>query len=83
MRADTPVAPPTSPRLARVAPHDAPQGGVRLEGRDIDPDRLPLDQIRRGQDLHDPGEHRPVGLHVDQPSRARNRRVPRRRFVEA
>ena len=28
------------------------------QGRGIDPERLPLDQIRRGQDLQDPGSGR-------------------------
>ena len=53
-------------RLPRIAPHDAPQRRVRLERRGIDPDRLPLAQLRRGQHLHDPREHRPMGLHGDQ-----------------
>ena len=47
-----------------------------LESRGIDPDRLPLDQLRRGQHLHDPREHRPMGLHGDQPARAAGNSCP-------
>jgi hypothetical protein len=69
-------------RLPRVTPHDAPQGRIGLERGGVDADRLALDQIRRRQHLQDPCEDRPVRLHVDQPPRARDRRVLRRRFLQ-
>ena len=43
-------------------------------------DRLSLHQTRFGQPLQNPGEHLHVGLDVDPPPRARQRRVVRRRL---
>ena len=68
--------------LARVASHDAPQGGVRRQGRGINADRLAPDQVGGCQHLQDPGEDRAGRLHIDQPAGSRNRRVLGRRFVE-
>ena len=68
--------------LARVASSDASQGGVRLQGRGINADRLAPDQICGRQHLEDPGEDRSVRLHIDQPAGSLNRRVLGRRFVE-
>ena len=70
-------------RLAGIAAHDAPQSGVGLQGRRIDPDRLACDEIRRGQHLQDPREDRAVCLQVDQAARPRNRRVLGRHLVQA
>ena len=61
--------------LARVAPHDTAQGGIRFEGGGIDADRLPRDQAGVGQTLQHPRKHRRVGLQIDQPPRPRDRRV--------
>ena len=38
--------------LARVAPHDASQGGIRCQRRRVNADRLPFDQSRVGEALH-------------------------------
>ena len=70
-------------RLAGIAAHDAPQSGVGLQGRRIDPDRLACDEIRRGQHWQDPREDRAVCLQVDQAARPRNRRVLGRHLVQA
>ena len=70
-------------RLARIPSHDAPQRRVRLQRGRIDPDRLPLDEIRRRQDLQDPREDRAVCLQIDEAPRPRDRRVFRRDFVQA
>ena len=68
--------------LAGVAPHDAAQRGVGLERRRVDADRRALDQPGVRQPLQHPGEHRAMRLQIDQPTRARDRRVVRRRFVQ-
>jgi hypothetical protein len=70
-------------RLARVAPDDAPQRRIRLQGGRIDADRLARDQVRRREHLQDPREHGPVRLQIDQPPRPRDRRVLRRRLLQA
>ena len=74
---------PPHERLVRfpgVPPFDAPHRRVRFQRRRIDADRLSLHQTRFGQPLQNPGEHRHVGLDVDPPPRARQRRVVRRRL---
>ena len=43
------------------------------------PDRLPFDQSRVGEPLQDPRENRLMRFEIDQPARARNRRMIRRR----
>ena len=70
-------------RLAGVAAHDTPQGGVRFKGRGIDPDGRALHEVGGRQHLQDPGEHRPVRLQIDQAPRPRDRRVLGRRLLEA
>ena len=70
-------------RLARVAPHDAPQGSGRFERRRVDPDRCALDEIGRRQHLQDPREDGAVGFQIEQAPRPRDRRMLRRRLVEA
>jgi len=70
-------------RLARIAPHDAAQRGVGFERRRIDPDRLALDEIGGRQYLQDPGEDGAVGLEIDEAPRPRDRRMLRRRLLEA
>jgi hypothetical protein len=69
--------------LARVAAHDAPQRGIGLERRRIDANGLALDEILRRQHLKDPREHVAVRLQIDQAARPRDRRVIRRRLLEA
>jgi hypothetical protein len=51
--------------LARVAPHDAAQRGIRLQRRRIDADGLALDLARLGEALQHPGEDGLVRLEID------------------
>ena len=69
-------------RLARVPTHDAPHRGVGFERRRVDPNRVPLHQVGVRQPLQHPREHRLVRLDVDQPARARQGRMVRRRLVQ-
>ena len=66
--------------FARVPPLDAPHRRVRFQRRRIDADRLPPHQTRSRQPLQNPREHGLVGLYVDPPPGARQRRVIRRRL---
>ena len=77
--------------FSRVPPLDAPHRRVHFQRRRIDdtgqrvvpqaePDRLPPNQTRCGQPLQNPRGNRLVGLYVDPPPRARQRRVIRRRL---
>ena len=66
--------------LARVAPHDAAQRRVGLQRRRVDADRLALDQARVRQPLQHPREDGLVRLEIDQATRARDRRMVRRRL---
>ena len=66
--------------LARVAPHDAAQRRIRFQRRRINADGLALHQARVGEALQHPGEDRLVRLEIDQATRARNRRMIRRRL---
>ena len=68
--------------LPGVAPGDAPQRGVGLEGRRVDADRRALDQPGVGQALQHSREDRAMRLQINQPTRARNRRVVRGRFLQ-
>ena len=65
-------------QAGRVPPLDAPHRRVRFQRRRIDADRLPPNQTRCGQPLQNPRENCLVGLYVDPPPRARQRRVIRR-----
>ena len=56
---------------ARVASHDAAQGGVRLQCRRVNTS-LVLDQSGVGELLQNPREDGFVGLQIDQTARARN-----------
>ena len=79
------VGEPSQPRLvrlARVPTHDAPHRRVGFERRRVDPNRVPLHQVRVRQPLQHPREHRLVRLDVDQPARARQGRMVRRRLVQ-
>src|SRR3989454_265587 len=69
--------------LAGVAPHDAAHRGVGLQRRRVDRHGAPLEQASRGETLLHPGEDGAMRFHVDQPPRARERRVIRGRGVEA
>ena len=69
-----PVLPPV------VAADDRTQRRVRLERRRVNADRLPVDQTCIRETLQHPREDRLVRLEIDQPPRARNRRVIRRRL---
>ena len=76
---------PGQPRLigfARVPAHDGPHRGVRFKRRRVDPNRLPLYQVGVRQPLQDPREDCLVRLDVNQPARARQRRMVRRRLVQ-
>ena len=53
-------------RVARIPPHDAPQGRIGLERRGVNPHGGALDQIRGRQHRQDPREDGPMRLHVDQ-----------------
>ena len=66
--------------LAGLPPHDAPHRRVGFQRRRIDADRVPLDELRVGQPLQHPREHRLVRLEVDQATGPRQRRVIRRRL---
>ena len=68
--------------FSRVPPLDAPHRRVRFQRRRIDGDRLPPNQTRCGQPRQNPRENCLVGLHVDPPPRARQRRVIRRRLSQ-
>jgi hypothetical protein len=57
--------------LARVAPHDAAQGGIRFQCRRINADRLPFDQSRVRKSLQEPREDRFMRLDIDQSARPR------------
>ena len=59
--------------FSRVPPLDAPHRRVRFQRRRIDADRLPRHQTRFSQPLQNPRENRLVRLHVDQPTRPRQR----------
>ena len=48
----------------------------------VDPECLALDQAGVGRSLQRPGEDRQVRLDIDSATRARHRRVVRRRFVQ-
>ena len=61
--------------FSRIAPHDAAHRRIGFERRRIDRHRLALEQPGLGQPLLDPREDGAMGLQIDQPSRARNRRV--------
>ena len=61
--------------LARIALHNTAQGGVRFQRRGIDPDRLASHQPGVGEPLQVPREDRVMGFDVDQPARARDRRM--------
>ena len=69
--------------LSRVAPHDATHGGIRLQRGRVDAYRLALQQMLPGENCLHPREDLAVRLHVDQPARARDRRVVRRRLAQA
>ena len=76
---------PRQPRLVRVArvpTHDASHRRVGFERRRVDPNRVPLHQVGVRQPLQHPREHRLVRLDVDQPARARQGRMVRRRLVQ-
>ena len=66
--------------FARVPPLNAPHRRVRFQRRRIDADRLPPHQTRSRQPLQNPREYGLVGLYVDPPPGARQRRVIRRRL---
>ena len=68
--------------LSRIAAHDAAHRGIGLERRGIDRHGLAAEQARFRQPLLNPREDRPMGVEIDQPSRARNRRVIGRRFIQ-
>ena len=70
-------------RLARVAPHDAPQRRVGFQRRRIDADGLALDEAGQRQHLQDPGQDGTVGLQIDQAAAPRDRRVLGRRLVQS
>ena len=69
-------------RLARVPAHDAAHRGVGFERRRINPNGAPVHEVGVRQLVQHPGEDRLMRLHVDQPPRARQRRVVRRRLVQ-
>ena len=58
-----------------VPPHDAPHRGVRFQRRGIHGERLAPEQMGGDQALLHPRKHGLVRLDIDQPSRARDRRV--------
>jgi hypothetical protein len=68
--------------LARVAPHDRPHRRVGFQSGRIDGNPLALHQPAIGQYAQHPAEHFPMRVQVDQPPRARNRRVIRRVLVQ-
>jgi len=65
--------------LAGVSADDATQRGVGLQRRGVNTQRPAPQQSFFGQHLQHPDEHLLVGLEVDQPPVARDRRVVRRR----
>ncbi len=69
--------------LAGVPPHDAPHRRVGLQRRRVDGHGPPREQAGGDQALQHPGEHGPMGLHGDQPPRARDRGMIGGRGVEA
>jgi hypothetical protein len=66
-------------RGAGVTPHDAAQRRVRFQCGCVNANRFPFDQAGVGEPLQNPREHRFVGFQIDQPARARNRRMIGRR----
>jgi hypothetical protein len=68
--------------LAAVSPDDAAQRCVGFKRRGVDADRLAFDQAGRTQALQHPGEDGAMGFEIDQPTRARNRRVVWRRVFQ-
>ena len=68
--------------LAAVAPHDRAQRRVGLQRGGIDRDRAGFQQTLLGEQPQHPSEHFAVRFDVDQPARARDRRMIGRGFVE-
>jgi len=68
--------------LAAIASHDAAQRRIGFERRGVDADRLPFDQARRAQALQHLRKDGPMRFEIDQPTRARKRRVVRRRVLQ-
>src|ERR1019366_9206568 len=67
---------------ARVPPHNRAHCCVRLQRRRINRDPLPLQQSAIGQHAQHPGEYFAMRVQIDQPPRARDRRVVRRILVQ-
>src|SRR5215471_2053525 len=65
-----------------VTPHNRTHGRVRLQRRGIDPYRVSLQQPFLGQPLQYPTKYCLMRLHIDQPPRARDRRVIRRHLIQ-
>ena len=68
--------------LAGIAPHDAAQRRIRFQRRRIDADRLALHQLASARRSQHPREHGLMRLDIDQPPRARHRRMIGRRLVQ-
>lgn len=68
--------------LARVAAYDRPHRRVGFERRRIDGDPLTLHESAIDQYAQYPAEHFPMRVQIDQPPRARNRRVIQRVLVQ-
>ena len=52
----------------RIPSHDASHGGVGFQGGGVDRDRAALQETGGHEALLDPREHRPMRLHIDQPT---------------
>ena len=68
--------------LARVPAHDAAHGGIGIQHRGVDAQRLPLQQFRFGQHLQHPVEDLLMRLVIHQPARARHTRMIGRALVQ-
>jgi hypothetical protein len=68
--------------LARVPPHNRAHRRVRLQRRRINRDPLAFQQPTIGQHAQHPAEYFAMRVQIDQPPRARNRRVIRRVLVQ-
>ena len=69
--------------LAGVTAHDAPHRGIGFQRRRVDRNRAAVQQASRDQSLLDPRKDGSMRVDIDQPASARDRRVVRRRLLEA